>query len=288
MFGGNETLAQTPWNDVDALARDARADRLSEGCEGYFQWPEWSGTSPWTSSAIARIAWSPDRFPGREIALATYAKARHGDEAEAFLKGFLPLVRAGNARITSTPRKRLLVPYFLASSELAILNDVRTGARAVAEAVVRAQSPLLDRDFVDLCAWASVRQAHVFEAASYLAHLERDNTRANDLLARAETTWRALHDLLAEVPELSVIEAARAAARTGPLSARVVDSFWTSACDFYGGYPLVLSPEAIELVYLEQLRALRARLEDAARRDTLARARLARVVLARLPRQIVG
>ncbi|GAH06740.1 unnamed protein product, partial [marine sediment metagenome] len=34
------------------------------------------------------------------------------------------------------------------------------------------------------------------------------------------------------------------------------ESFWMLACDFYRGYPLVMSPEAIELVYLEQLDGL--------------------------------
>ena len=70
------------------------------------------------------------------------------------------------------------------------------------------------------------------------------------------------------------METARSAARNGPLSDHVVQSFWMNACDFYGGYPLVLSPEAIELVYLEQLAAFRADLVSAAESSTNGRQEL--------------
>jgi hypothetical protein len=176
----------------------------------------------------------------------------------------MPLVRAGNARITSTPRKRLIVPFFLTHSELSLLDDVRDATRDLSRRLDVASSTLLDRDFVDLCRWVGSRQSTVLETAAYLAHCDGRHDQAAALVTAAESTWRALQDLLATVPELSIVGGVSSAVRSGSLSPRVVQSFWTNACDFYGGYPLVLSPEAIELVYLEQLAAFRAELKSAA------------------------
>ena len=66
------------------------------------------------------------------------------------------------------------------------------------------------------------------------------------------------------------MDAARRAIDVGELSNRFVESFWVNACDFYGGYPLVMSPEAIELVYLPQLARWRQMMAQAAdRRERL-------------------
>ncbi|MFQ5790757.1 MAG: alpha-N-acetylglucosaminidase TIM-barrel domain-containing protein, partial [Acidobacteriota bacterium] len=59
VFGGNEAFAQTAWCDGAALARDALASMKDESCKGYFQWPEWSNTSPWLSEVIAALSWNP-------------------------------------------------------------------------------------------------------------------------------------------------------------------------------------------------------------------------------------
>jgi hypothetical protein len=242
VFGGNETLLQTPWSDASALARDASASLEDPLCEGFFQWPEWSGTSPWLSHAVAKIAWDPSELSDLDAALARYARARHADRADAFLAGFLPLMRDGNARFTYPPRKRLLVPYLLAPECRELLATVRAGAVRMRDEL-EGSSALYRRDFVDLVAWVGLRQAQVFEA--------------EDSFDRAERTWIALARILATVPELSIVASASALSSVGELSARAEDSLWTLACDFYRGYPLVLSPEAIELVYLPQLNALR-------------------------------
>ena len=263
VFGGNETLLQTGWSDTRALARDAAAARVDEACEGFFQWPEWSDTSPWLSHAVAEIAWNPDALRELEPALADYAKARHGDRAEPYLAGFLPLLRDGNARFMNPPRKRLLVPYYLAPESLKLLAEVRAGAARMGE-TLDGSTALYHRDYLDLLAWAGLRQAQVFEAASYLAHVGSERESAASACREAEATWSGLRDLLAQSPDLGLLSSARGLSRVGPLSTKVVDSLWTLGCDFYGGYPLLLSPEAIELVYLPQLDALRSRIESAA------------------------
>lgn len=262
VFGGNETLLQTGWSDARALARDAATASADGSCEGFFQWPEWSDTSPWLSHAVARIAWNPDELRELEPALSAYARARHGDRAERYLGGFLPLLRDGNARFMHPPRKRLLVPYFLAPESLKLLADVRAGVLAMGEALEGASS-LYHRDFVDLASWSGLRQAQVFEAAAYLAHVDGKREVAADACRHGEAAWRGLRDVLSQSPELSLVSSARGLSRVGELSTGVVDSLWTLGCDFYNGYPLVLSPEAIELVYLPQLAALRLCIEGA-------------------------
>ncbi len=263
VFGGNETLVQTGWSDARALARDAAAARADGSCEGFFQWPEWSDTSPWLSHAIARIAWDPEALVELDPALSEYARARHGERAERFLAGFLPLLKNGNARFMNPPRKRLLVPYLLAPQSLKLLEEARAGARTMMEALEGA-STLYYRDFVDLASWIGVRQAQVFEAAAYLAHVDLDRESAASAGRQAEATWSGLRDVLSESPELSLVSSARGLSQVGELSTDVIDSLWTLGCDFYNGYPLVLSPEAIELVYIPQLAALRERMESAA------------------------
>jgi len=124
-------------------------------------------------------------------------------------------------------------------------------------------SKLYERDFVDLLAWVGLRQAQVFEAAAYIAHLDLDRESSASACRQAEATWSGLRDLLSQSPELSIVSSARGLSRVGELSTTVIDSLWTLGCDFYNGYPLVLSPEAIELVYLPQLAALRERIESA-------------------------
>jgi hypothetical protein len=262
VFGGNETLLQTGWSDARALAKDALASGVDGTCEGYFQWPEWSDTSAWLSHACAKIAWSPEARSDLEPALSDYARARHGERAERFLAAFDPLLRDGNARFMSPPRKRLLVPYLLAPESLKVLEAVRAGARSMGEALEGA-SVLYRRDFTDVVAWAGRRQAEAFEAAAYLAHVEGKKEASADACRHAEAAWGAVRDLLSQSPELSLVCSARALPRVGELSTKVVDSLWTLGCDFYNGYPLVLSPEAIDFVYRPQLEALRFRMEDA-------------------------
>ncbi|HLE68684.1 MAG TPA: hypothetical protein VJH87_03300, partial [Vicinamibacteria bacterium] len=236
VFSGNEVSIQTGWSDARALARDAAAARADGSCEGFFQWPEWSDTSPWLSHAIARIAWDPEGLGELEPALSSYAKARHGERAERYLAGFLPLLKDGNARFMNPPRKRLLVPYFLAPESLKLLEEARAGARTMSE-VLEGASNLYHRDFVDLVAWIGLRQAQVFEAAAYLAHLDLDRESSASACRQAEATWSGLRDLLSQSPELSIVPSARGLSRVGELSTTVVDSLWTLGCDFYNGYP---------------------------------------------------
>jgi hypothetical protein len=269
VFGGNETLLQTAWSDSRSLARDASVSRRDPACEGYFQWPEWNDTSPWLSHVIARVSWDPGSLGDVETTLAGFARARHGERAEAFTRGFLPLIAAGNARIAYPPRKRLFVPYFLAPESLALLSDAREGARIMAE-VLESASALFHRDFLDLVTWISRRQAETLEAEAYLRHLEDDGTGTKECLDLAGETWMSLRTILSQVPELSIAASARRLSGVGELSDRAEDSLFDLGCDFYHGYPLVLSPEAIDLAYLPQLDALRSRIERASSEGTKA------------------
>ncbi|HXV61717.1 MAG TPA: hypothetical protein VEK15_13545, partial [Vicinamibacteria bacterium] len=246
VFGGNETGLQTAWCDAKALTRDATASSQSSA-EGYFQWPEWSNTSAWLAHVVAKLAWRP-----KEPSVAHYAERRHGERAGTFLAAFGPLVRDGNAKFMHPPRKRLLVPYFNAPESLELLESVRAGARAMLEVLEGAPS-MFRRDFLDIVAWVGLRQAQVLECDAYLRHVEGEDVSFD----HAETTWRTLAAAMASSPDLSIVASTRDLARMGPISSRLEDSIWNLACDFYNGYPLVLSPEAIELVYLPQLEALR-------------------------------
>jgi hypothetical protein len=223
------------------------------------------------SEVIARLAWNPASLESWESVFRSYAKVRHGERAEAFLAGFMPLMRAGNARLMNPPRKRLFIPYYLAPEPMSELQEVKEGARAMSEHGHReGGSFLFDRDLVDLMTWIVIRQAQVLEAEAYLLHLGGEQDKALEELDAAERTWKALQDLLSQIPELSILEAARSAGQVAPLSERVVESFWVQACDFYKGYPLVPSPEAIELVYRVQLQNLRNLLEETHRRGEAA------------------
>lgn len=272
VFGGNESSLQTPWSDAQALARDARASAADPACDGYFQWPEWSDTSPWLSHVITRLAWAPGEFGTLESEVRVYARARHGHRAEAFLAGVLPILRAGPARFTITPRKRLVVPYRLSVESLVLVEAVRAGARTMAAAMGGAEaSPLFDRDVADVCEWLAIHQAQVFEADAYRRHRAGDSAGALGALDAADAAWEALGRLLAAIPERSILDAAARAAETGEASSRFVESFWVNACDFYNGYPLVMSPEAIELVYRPQLAEWRRLMVEAgARRQPMA------------------
>jgi hypothetical protein len=132
-------------------------------------------------------------------------------------------------------------------------------------------SSLFDRDWIDLVTWVAERQARVLEAEAYLHHVSGDQEEAMRSLDDAGATWQALRDLLEEIPELSILEAARSVGRVAPVSERVVESFWSMACDFYHGYPLVPCPEAIELVYQVQLTNLRSEMEKAHLQGEVAR-----------------
>jgi hypothetical protein len=122
-------------------------------------------------------------------------------------------------------------------------------------------SALYRRDFVDLAAWVGLRQAQVFEASAYLAHVEGNREAQTYSLRSAAESWTGLKALLSQSPDLSLVSSAGTLASVGELSTSAVDSLWTLGCNFYNGYPLVLSPEAIELVYLPQLEALSTRLD---------------------------
>ncbi|MCC7181816.1 MAG: hypothetical protein IT177_25785 [Acidobacteria bacterium] len=267
VFGGNEVSLQTPWSDAEALARDARASAADAACDGYFQWPEWSDTSPWLSHVIARLAWAPNRFGTVESELRAYARARHGTRAEAFLAASLPILRGGPARFTSTPRKRLVVPYRLSAESLALVQAVRAGARTMAAAMEGGEaSPLFDRDVADVCEWLAVHQTQIFEAEAYRRHRTGDQAGALAALDAADDTWEALGRLLAAIPERSILDAAARVVEVGEPSSRFVESFWVNACDFYDGYPLVMSPEAIGLVYRPQLARWRRQMVEAGAR----------------------
>jgi hypothetical protein len=140
------------------------------------------------------------------------------------------------------PRKRLVVPYYSSPESITLLDAVRDGARTMSRRLDGASS-LFQRDFLDLLTWIAVRQAQVFEAEA--------------MFPEAKETWMVLRDALTLVPELSIVESVRSLSRGGALSRHAENSLWTLACDFYHGYPLVLSPEAIELVYVPQLDSAR-------------------------------
>ncbi len=265
VFGGSETSLQTGWCDAAALARDAQASATDPDCEGYFQWPEWSNTSPWLSHVIAKLSWQPEdgSFDGdAEEALAAYARVRHGRYGQLFMAAFGPLMRDGHARFMHTPRKRLLCPHTLTPRNMTLLAQVRAATKALRD-VVGAH-----RDVVDLMTWFAVRQAHALEAAGYLRHVAGLSAAAE--LAQARQTWTLLSQLLGQMPELSIVAAVREAGRADVLSSTVDDTVWRLGCDFYHGYPLVMSPEAIELVYLPQLAGLERAISVAAARGETA------------------
>ncbi len=108
--------------------------------------------------------------------------------------------------------------------------------------------------------------ADSFEADAYRRHRTGDDVGALGALDAADATWDALGGLLATIPERSILDAAARAVEMGEPSSRFVESFWVNACDFYGGYPLIMSPEAIELVYRPQLARWRQLMAQAGER----------------------
>lgn len=257
VFSGSESGLQTQWCNAAALARDARTAAQDERCEGFFQWPEWSGTSPWVSHVITVLSWNPHRFE-LESALEAYASSRHGRLAQTFLDGFRPLFSAGNARFVSTPRKRMVNAHALARGEVAVLERVRRGLAAMGQALAGegATQALFVRDTVDLACWVGGRHIQALEAAAYREFTNADRTALTRDIQAALRCWTALGQLTGAVPDLSLASTARAMAAEAPLSSDPVAWFFERGCDFYHGYPLILSPEAIELAYAPQCQRL--------------------------------
>jgi len=158
-----------------------------------------------------------------------------------------------------------LVPFLLAEESLALSSEMRRGALEMSKVLAEGSSSFV-RDFMDLLTWIALRQAQTFEADAYLHHREGEPVSFEP----AREAWSVLHGVLSSVPELSILESARAVRRVGALSARAEDSLWTLACDFYRGYPLVMSPEAVELCYQPQLDALERLVRDAETRGETA------------------
>jgi len=255
VFGGNEVALRTGWSDPTVLAADARAAAGDPDCEAYLQWPEWADCSPLVSEVIARLARDPGAFDPA-AAVEEYARCRHGSLAEPWLSATRPLLEAGNARFMKLPSRRALVPWWLSPGEHRCLEGVRQGVAAMMDALhPHSPTPAFERDLSDLLCWALARQASVLELAAWLSRRDGSLGRCEAYLDGAEDCWSALHQLLAVQPELSLVETACAAAAEAPLSLAAVDHLWELGCDFYGGYPLVLGPEAVELVYLPQHRA---------------------------------
>ena len=258
VFGGYEALLQTAWCDPEAIARDARVSARDPLCGGFFHWPEWTGTSPWLSHALAELSWDPDAF-ATDAALRRYAELRHGPLAEAFLAGFAPLVALGNAPYMFTPNKRLVLPYRQETAQHAAQEATLAGLDAMAEALPEG-APLFARDLVDLTTLVSVRAVQAWELEACLRVVADDTAGALEAADAALATWDALRDLLAAVPELSVLETARAMAREGAvdtLQRRLVTDL-----TFFDGYAMVWSAETIERVYRVQTARLRAEIEQ--------------------------
>lgn len=266
VFSGSEAGLRSQWSDADALARDARAAAADEQCDGLFQWPEWSNTSPWLSHAITELAWAPGEF-SIERDLPAYARSRHGARAEAYLTGFRPLLAAGNARFVSTPRKRMLCPYALSMAESEVCAGVRKGLGEMVRALPSAGPDagpeatsdaiaisLFTRDTIDLACWLGVRQVQQLEVAAYRAFVAGEGASVQRYVAAVGAVWSAVRDLLSASPDTTIADGARNMAAEGPLSADAVEHFFVHSSDFYGGYPLVLSPEAIELAFAPQSR----------------------------------
>ena len=66
---------------------------------------------------------------------------------------------------------------------------------------------------MDLASWSGLRQAQVFEAAAYLAHVDGNGEVAADACRHGEATWRGLRDLLSQSPELGLVSSARGLSR---------------------------------------------------------------------------
>ena len=255
VFGGHETLLQTAWCDSRVIVEDARVSARDPLCQGFFQWPEWSGTSPWLSHFLSELSWDPDSFDSAEV-LHSYAQRRHGSLAQAFLDGFTPFVQAGNAPYMIVPNKRLMIPYRLEKSQLAPLARMLQGLEVMESALRGTDSPalLFERDLIDLATLVGVRLAQSWEIEACLRHSRGEGAGAEEAVRKALDSWSALERLLAQVPERSLIETARLMASEGPLG-KLGYTFWFHT-EFYNGYPLVWSAEGIRGVYRPQCEAL--------------------------------
>ena len=263
VFSAWEASVQTAWSDAPTLARDALEASRSPANRGYFQWPEWTDTSPWLSHVIARLSWDPEAVASWGDELALYAEARHGVEAApSFARALSPILELGNARFMKPPWKRLIVPYALSETELVAIAAVREGLADMASRL-DGEGPMYHRDFVDIALWLGTRQVQAFEADAYLAHLRGEDDRAAEAIRSAVTGWDAVQSILSEVPELGLFETARAIQAKRELAIDFVDRFWELGFAFYNGYPLVVSPESISLVYRRQTLALEQAIADA-------------------------
>ena len=264
VFGGHETLLQTAWSDPRALAKDARACAKDPLCGGFFQWPEWAATSPWLSQIISELGWDPVQFESAD-ALHRYARQRHGvgEKRDAFLRAFTVLIKAGNASFMATPSKRLLVPYLLERNQHGLLLALKTELRGMVKVMGEApESPLFDRDVIDLALLVGVKLAHSWEVAGCVCFANDNREGAQDAANEALRTWDELEAMLEEVPSRSLAQTVGAMASEGPLD-NLLESFIADTF-FYKGYPLVWSPEGIRGAYRPQCLALLKEFKTAA------------------------
>ncbi len=213
-----------------------------------------------TVFCIAKLTWLRTRVPS----LDAYARAARS--ARGAFSRRLPAAPPRRERALHEPAAKAAARAFLSrAASLDVLREVRAGALTMMEHLDASSSRFV-RDFVDLYTWLALRQAQTFEADAYLSHVEGEAVT----FEAARATWSALHAVLEQVPELGIVEAARSVAREGILADGAEDTFWTLGCNFYRGYPLVMSPEAVELVYLDQLDRLETLVKDAHERGEVA------------------
>ena len=98
-------VSQTGWSDARALAQDAAAASVEGSCEGFFQWPEWSDTSPGSPMSSRRSPGIPTDGVSSSRRCPATREPAHGERGEQYLAGFLPLLQDGNARFMHPPRK---------------------------------------------------------------------------------------------------------------------------------------------------------------------------------------
>ncbi len=256
VFGGNESWPRPAWGHAPkTMVAEARTAASDPSCEGFFHWPEWAAASPWTSDLLARLSWDPKRV-GASQALTEYAHRRHGDRITLFQAAWEPLVEAGDARFMETPRARRLVPWFASPQPLRVLKLARAGVRQATGGLPREALPLLERDLADALLWVGRRQAQVLEAQAWTAAVRKDTADATAFAAAAVRSWELVLELLRAIPELSLAQSLSVLAGSGRLTTHALDTFLTQSVGFYGGYPLAMSPEAVELVFLPQSRRL--------------------------------
>lgn len=256
VFGGNESWPRSAWgHDPETLVGQARAAAADPTCDGFFAWPEWAAASPWTADLLARLAWDPQRV-GAAQALTEYGHRRHGDRITLFQAAWEPLVDAGDARFMETPLARRIVPWFASPPALRALKLARSGLRQATAGLPKEPLPLLERDLADALLWVGRRQAQVLEAQAWIAAVGERPEEARAFSEAALRSWGQVLSVLQAIPELSLVRSLAVLAGGGGLSERAVDVFLTQSVGFYGGYPLAMSPEAVEFVCLPQSRRL--------------------------------